>query len=103
MGLENQNGYVFPLKHADGKYKGCGTCSTAGSVAVHAKEPKKSVCGTIQKWATSEQFSSKVEVKGLISEAALISTLSSRRRLDKALQIIRLNKPWLLSEDVSKL
>ena len=35
--LENQNGYVFPLKHADGKYKGCGTCSTTGSVSVHGR------------------------------------------------------------------
>ena len=35
--LRNQTGYVFPLKHADGKYKGCGTCSKSGSVSIHGK------------------------------------------------------------------
>ena len=35
--LKNQTGYVFPLKHADGKYKGCGTCSKSGTVSTHGK------------------------------------------------------------------
>merc|ERR1712242_873 len=40
--LKNQNGYVSPLKHADGKYKGCDVCSKTGSLSIHATEPKKS-------------------------------------------------------------